>query len=73
MCRYRQKQLIRQLPAYDIDTLYCNDLEDEERKQMELFVRVRREKALGRGEVKLREQGDRSPLWVSENKRKGGL
>ncbi|XP_064398428.1 testin-like isoform X2 [Halichondria panicea] len=62
--RYRQKQLIRQLPAYDIDTLYCNDLEDEERKQMELFVRVRREKALGRGEVKLREQGDRSPLWV---------
>ncbi len=45
--------------------LYCNDLTEEEKKQMELFIRMRREKVLGRGEVKLREPGDQSPQWVS--------
>lgn len=63
--RYRQKQLIRQLPAHDIDILYCNDLNEDERKQMELFVRMRREKSVGRGEVKMRESGDLSAQWVS--------
>ena len=62
--RYRQKQLIRQLPAHDVDIIYCNDLSEEEKKQMELFLHVRREKTLGKGEVKLREEGDRGSKWV---------
>ena len=64
--RYRQKQLIRQLPAYDIDIFYCNDdLTEDEKKQMELFVRMRRKKALCKGEVRLREPGNKTPQWVS--------
>jgi prickle len=49
--RYWQKQKIRQLPAHDIDLIYCNELSDEECKQMELFVKIRREKFLGRANV----------------------
>ena len=45
--RYRQKQLIRQVPAHDIDMLYCNNLSLEEKKQMEIFLRMRKEKSLG--------------------------
>ena len=62
--RYRQKQLIRQLPAHDVDIFYCNDLSDEEKKQMEVFLKMRREKVLGKGEVKLKEEGDSSREWV---------
>lgn len=50
--RYWQKQKIRQLPAHDIDLIYCNELTDEECKQMELFIKIRREKFLGRGIVR---------------------
>ncbi|XP_003387832.1 PREDICTED: testin-like [Amphimedon queenslandica] len=50
--RYWQKQKIRQLPAHDIDLIYCNELTDEECKQMELFIKIRREKFLGRGMIK---------------------
>ena len=45
--RYRQKQLIRQVPAHNIDMLYCNNLSLEEKKQMEIFLRMRKEKSLG--------------------------
>ena len=41
--RYRQKQLIQQVPAHNIDMLYCNNLSLEE-KQMEIFLRMRKEK-----------------------------
>ena len=62
--RYRQKQLIRQLPAYDVDTIYCNERTEAEMKQMELFIKLRKEKFLGRGGLKMREATDRSAPWV---------
>ncbi len=62
--RYRQKQLIKQIPAHDVDLFYCNELSEEEKKQMEVFIRLRREKVLGKGEVKQREPGDKSSIWV---------
>lgn len=64
--RYRQKQLIRQLPAHDIDTFYCNERTEDEKKQLELFIRLRREKFLGRGGIKMRQPDDKSPSWVHE-------
>lgn len=62
--RYRQKQLIRQLPAYDVDTFYCNERTEDEMKQMELFIRLRKERFLGRGAIKMRDTSDKSSQWV---------
>ena len=62
--RYWQKQKIRQLPSHDIDLLYCNELTDEECKQMDLFIKIRREKFLGRGGIKKRQPADSGPNWV---------
>ena len=62
--RYRQKQLIRQLPAYDIDTFYCNERTEDEMKQMELFIKLRKERFLGKGMIKMRDVSDKSPQWV---------
>ena len=61
--KYHQKQLIRQLPAHDVDMLYCNELSDEEAKQMELFAKMRKEKCVGRGEVKTKKESDHTK-WV---------
>ncbi|CAI8056185.1 Prickle planar cell polarity protein 3 [Geodia barretti] len=55
--KYHQKQLIRQLPAHDVDLMYCNELSQEEAKQMELFARMRKEKCVGRGEVRTKNDG----------------
>ena len=59
--KYHQKQLIRQLPAHDVDLMYCNELSQEEAKQMELFARMRKEKCVGRGEVRTKNDGN---TWV---------
>lgn len=59
--KYHQKQLIRQLPAHDVDMMYCNELTEEEVKQMGLFVKMRKEKCVGRGEVKTKTDG---VTWV---------
>lgn len=64
--RYRQKQLIRQVPAHDIDMLYCNNLTLEEKKQMEIFLRLRKEKSLGKGMIKMKES--RVSHWVSAHR-----
>ena len=61
--RYWQKQKIRQLPGHDLDLIYCNDLSNEECKQMELFVKIRKEKCLGRGKIMQKASDDRSD-WV---------
>ena len=63
--KYRQKQLIRQLPAHDVDAFCCNELTEEEKKQMELFLKMRKEKCVGRGEVKMKHRGDPT-TWVRE-------
>ena len=59
--KYHQKQLIRQLPAHDVDLMYCNELSEEEAKQMELFAKMRKEKCVGRGEVRTKTDGT---VWV---------
>jgi prickle len=63
--KYHKKQLIRQLPAHDVDIMYCNELTEEEAKQMELFVKMRKEKCVGRGEVKRKDETDRT-TWKCE-------
>ena len=40
-------------------------LSEEDCKQMELFHKLRRDKSLGRGELKLRDASDMSTQWVS--------
>lgn len=52
------------MPAYDIDTVYCNERTEAERKQMELFIKLRKERFLGRGALKMREASDKSTPWV---------
>lgn len=45
--------------------LYCNNLSVEEKKQMEIFLRMRKEKSLGKGLIKRKESDDRASHWVS--------
>jgi prickle len=57
--RYRNRQLINQLPAYDIDIGQMRqDMSEEEEKQMELFLKMRRDNALGRGQIMEKESAD---------------
>jgi len=62
--RYRQKQLIRQLPAHDLDQFYCNNLNEEEQKQMDVFIKLRKEKCLGKGTVKVKTAAEGNSKWV---------
>ena len=41
--------------------MYCNELSEEEAKQMELFAKMRKEKCVGRGEVRTKTDGT---VWV---------
>lgn len=66
--RYWQKQKIRQLPGHDLDLIYCNDLTDDECKQMELFVKIRKEKFLGKGKVSERLPEDKAEMVSKKRK-----
>lgn len=62
--RYRNHQLMRQLPVYDIDIGHMrSELTTDEEKQMELFLKLRRDNALGRGRVREKESVEQN--WVS--------
>ena len=61
--RYWQKQKIRQLPGHDLDLIYCNELSNEECKQMEMFVKIRKEKFLGKGKIVQKQSEDKTD-WV---------
>ena len=50
--KYRQYQYSRQLPAHDMDINHCNKLSATEQEEFTVFLRLRREKALGRGLLK---------------------
>ncbi|XP_002123524.2 testin [Ciona intestinalis] len=45
--KHRKKQLMRQLPSHDQEPSECHDLTEQETKEMSLFVKQYREKALG--------------------------
>ena len=62
--RYRQMQLIRQVPAHDLEMMYCNNLSLEEKKQMEIFLRLRKEKSSGKGIVRKKTESERASHWV---------
>ena len=47
--KYRQYQYAIQLPAHDMDINHCNKLSAMEQEEFAVFLRLRREKALGRG------------------------
>ena len=50
--RYRNKQIIVQLPPYDSEARFCNGLTDEEKRELRIFVALRKRDALDRGVVK---------------------
>lgn len=50
--RYRNKQIIVQLPPYDSEARFCNGLTDEEKRELRIFVALRKRDALDRGLVK---------------------
>lgn len=50
--RYRNKQIIVQLPPYDSEAKFCNGLTDEEKRELRIFVALRKRDALDRGLVK---------------------
>lgn len=45
--QYRKKQLMRQLPSHDQNPDECHDLSEAEKREMEVFVKHYRERALG--------------------------
>ena len=62
--KYRNKQLMRQLPAHDQDPSQCHDLTPQETEEMELFVKRYKEKALG--EANVEEEGKAKVSWWSK-------
>ena len=50
--RYRNRQIILQLPPHDNEARYCGVLSDEEKKELRYFVAQRKRDAIGRGVVK---------------------
>nr|XP_040570254.1 LOW QUALITY PROTEIN: protein prickle-like [Lepeophtheirus salmonis] len=50
--KYRIKQLLHQLPPHDNEVRYCNNLSEEEKKELRLFSAQRKRESLGRGTVK---------------------
>jgi hypothetical protein len=45
--------------------VYCNNLSPEEKKQMEIFLRMRKERSLGKGVIKRKDVDDKASHWVS--------
>jgi len=50
--RYRCCQLLKQLPPQDNEIRYCSNLDDDEKQELLLFAKERKEKALGRAIVR---------------------
>ena len=50
--KYRNRQLIYQLPAHDSESQYCNKLSESEKRELKLFNSQRKREALARGLVK---------------------
>ncbi|XP_059078676.1 protein prickle-like isoform X3 [Tigriopus californicus] len=50
--KHRIKQLLQQLPPHDNETRFCNNLSEDEKKELRLFANQRKREALGRGSVK---------------------
>eukprot|EP00093_Oithona_nana_P002807 02807.XXX_59423_39952_1 [CDS] Oithona nana genome sequencing. len=50
--KHRIKQLLHQLPPHDNEVRYCNNLKEDEKKELRLFAAQRKRDALGRGTVK---------------------
>lgn len=50
--RYRNKQIIVQLFLYDSEVRYCNGFIDEEKRELRIFVVLRKRDVIDRGVVK---------------------
>nr|XP_023693167.1 prickle planar cell polarity protein 3 isoform X1 [Paramormyrops kingsleyae] len=50
---YRVKQLLHQLPAHDSEPQYCNTLDENEKRELQLFSQKRKSENLGKGNVRL--------------------
>ena len=50
--KYRNRQLIFQLPAHDSESQYCNKLSESEKRELKLFNSQRKREALARGLAK---------------------
>lgn len=50
--RYRNRQIILQLPPHDNESRFCSELSEEEKRELRFFVALRKRDSLGRGVVK---------------------
>lgn len=50
--KYRNRQIILQLPPHDNEARFCNGLSEDEKRELRFFVALRKRDALGRGVVK---------------------
>ncbi|XP_020911152.1 uncharacterized protein LOC110248926 isoform X3 [Exaiptasia diaphana] len=50
--KYRNRQIILQLPPHDNEARFCNGLSEDEKRELRFFVALRKRDALGRGIVK---------------------
>ena len=50
--KYRIRQLLHQLPPYDCEARYCNELSEAERHELLMFCAQRKQDAVGQGVVK---------------------
>nr|NP_001027600.1 prickle 1 [Ciona intestinalis]BAB00617.1 prickle 1 [Ciona intestinalis] len=51
--KYRVRQLLHQLPPHDDKVCYCNDLSDEEKRELRLFSEQRKKDYLGCGKIRI--------------------
>uniref|UniRef100_H2YZ87 Uncharacterized protein n=1 Tax=Ciona savignyi TaxID=51511 RepID=H2YZ87_CIOSA len=51
--KYRVRQLLHQLPPHDDKVCYCNDLSEEEKRELRLFSDQRKKDYLGCGKIRV--------------------
>ncbi|TRY88987.1 hypothetical protein DNTS_021869 [Danionella cerebrum] len=50
--KHRMKQLLQQLPPHDSEVRYCSSLDEEEKRELQIFSNQRKRENLGRGTVR---------------------
>jgi prickle len=61
--KYRAKQLIQQLPAHDTDSSLCDNLTENEKKEMDEFLQQQKKNVVGRASVKSYKPDNDVNMW----------
>jgi prickle len=65
--KYRAKQLIQQLPAHDTDSSLCDNLTENEKKEMDEFLQQQKKNVVGRASVKSYKPDNDVNMWVGND------